>query len=109
MKAPYLENGSTGFTDPATGEWQCTGSQMGRRDAIPEDYATVRKLHLRRVRIDSGGYDPGGAYWGNGNGWLYCAWGESDTEQCHAFFRAQNRADAKRQALGGFPNATFHR
>lgn len=24
------------------------------------------RFHLRQVRLDSGGYDPGGAYWGHG-------------------------------------------
>lgn len=110
MKAPFLENGSTGFTLP-DGSWQCTGSQMGRRDAIPDDYATVRKLHLVRVPMVGGDYDPGGAYWGGGIGVspLYCAYGESDTEQVHAFFRATSRADAKARAVSAFPNASFYR
>lgn len=31
------------------------------------------KVHLRGIRLDSGGYDPGGAYWGTG-GWLWEAY-----------------------------------
>lgn len=36
------------------------GASMGRRDEIAEAYK-VRKIHLQRVPINQGGYDPGGA------------------------------------------------
>lgn len=38
------------------------GASMGRTSDLPTD--TEATLHLRRVPLDSGGYDPGGAYWG---------------------------------------------
>ena len=54
------------------------GASMGRRDNITEALA-VEKLHLQRVRLDSGGYDPGGAYWGHGAP-LFVAWGDGTEE-----------------------------
>ena len=41
------------------------GASMGRPDCINEA-DTVVKILLERVRLDSGGYDLGGAYWGHG-------------------------------------------
>ena len=39
------------------------GAAMGRPD---HNGALQAKLHLARVRINQGGYDSGGAYWGTG-------------------------------------------
>lgn len=82
---------------------------MGRRSNIPRDYDGER-LKLRQVPIRQG-YDPGGAYWGNGTP-LYCAWGESATEQMEIYVRARNRYAAKvavSVALLAQCNPTFHR
>lgn len=98
MKPPFLSNGST-YCFGADGERICTGSQMGRRDAIPPDRKTVSKLHLVRVPMSPcGAYDKGGAYWGIGSAPLWCAYGESETEQAHCFTRASNRTNAKAKA-----------
>ena len=92
MKAPYQENGlSYGYG--SDGGRVCTGARMGRRSIIPADYSG-EKLHLRRVPLDRGGYDPGGAYWGHGSP-LWCAWGQTATEQMQVFTRAKDRATAK--------------
>lgn len=109
-KFPYTENGTRSFINDA-GQRVCTGAMMGRCDSIPADAATVAKLHLRRVPFVSGDYDQGGAYWGGGRGTLplFCAWGESATEQAVAYFRAIDRAHARAQALTHFPNAKFFR
>ena len=96
MKSPTrkLPSGLTGFTD-GDGEWHCTGSQMGRCNFLPSDNATVRKLHLVRLRMSADGcYDSGGAYWGQGAP-LY--WAYVDSTPVEAFFRASDRADARRQ------------
>lgn len=84
------------------------GSSMGRRDNITEVTFPV-KFHLERVLLDSGGYDNGGAYWGNGCGWLYYAHGDGAEEVQEMFFRAHNRDDAKTQVRAAFPNCTFYR
>ena len=109
---PWTRNGLRYFTNDV-GEEVCTGAQMGRRDNIPNDYATVRKLHLRLVPlVDGGCYDKSGAYWGSNRrtaSSLYCAWGESDTEQVEVYFRARDRYDARMQARAAFPSTTFYR
>lgn len=83
------------------------GASMGRPSCIGEA-GTVKKLHLERVRLDSGGYDLGGAYWGHGEP-LYVAWGDGLEEAQEFFIRASDRDGAKEQARALFPNATFYR
>lgn len=98
MKPPYTTNGLIYGYGP-NNETVCRGSAMGRANCIPADY-NGEKLHLRRVPLNSGGYDPGGAYWGTGTP-LYCAYGETETEQLQVFIRAalRNEAIAKLQTL----------
>ena len=79
------------------------GASMGRRDTITEPL-TVEKIHLERVRLDSGGYDPGGAYWGHGAP-LFVAWGGGQ----EMFFRAGDRDEAKEIVKGIFKNVKFYR
>lgn len=47
------------------------GAPMGRHSA-PDLDTTRGTVQLFKVKLDSGGYDDGGAYWGHG-GPLYCA------------------------------------
>ena len=106
MKFPTrkLSSGLTGFYD-ANIKWHCTGSAMGRRNCIPSDAATVRKLHLVRLRMSADGcYDSGGAYWGQGAP-IYWAYDDGGTAE--AFFCASDRANARRQARALFPHARF--
>jgi len=112
MKKPFEYNGAT-YCQGADGQRICTGSQMGRRNARPADFHTVKKLHLVRVPMSPcGAYDKGGAYWGCSGGSvapLWCAWGESETEQAHCFTRAFTRGAAKLNVLCEFPNAKFYK
>ena len=79
------------------------GASMGRRDTdIPRN--TTAKLRLYRVPLNSGGYDPGGAYWGTGTP-LYCAELNTDESTMIEYFRAYDREDAKSR----FPSARFYR
>ena len=84
MKPPYLH------------KVNCTyGAPMGRPEYLPRHYNGER-LHLRRVPLNSGGYDPGGAYWGHGLP-LYCAYGDTDCdtgEPVELYTRALDRDDA---------------
>lgn len=64
MNPPYLRKVNTTY-----------GAPMGRTEYLPRHYNGER-LHLRRVPLNSGGYDPGGAYWGTGLP-LYCAYGHT--------------------------------
>lgn len=84
MKPPYLR------------KVNCTrGAPMGRPEYLPRHYNGER-LHLRRVPLNSGGYDPGGAYWGTSMP-LYCAYGHTDCdigEPVELYARAPSRAAA---------------
>lgn len=65
------------------------GAPMGRREFGPmPDHG--RKIRIFRVRIDSGGYDDGGAYWGAGKP-LFCA---TDNADYRRFIRADSRLSA---------------
>lgn len=61
---------------------------MGRGywDGIPAD----KSVRVFRLPLDSGGYDPGGAYWGSGES-LYCA---TDGQAYREFVRASSRKAA---------------
>lgn len=82
------------------------GAPMGRpaKGAEPDE-----ALYLQRVRVNSQGYDAGGAYWGiatrGGPGHLYIAF--SDTFTMH--LRAWDRDKAKREVLALHPRAKFKR
>jgi hypothetical protein len=66
------------------------GAPMGRWHS-PDDVKPAGKVRLFRVRLDSGGYDDGGAYWGAPND-LYCA--QDDSRDYQRFTRAQSRESA---------------
>lgn len=67
--------------------------------SLPQN--TAAKLRLYRVKINSGGYDERGRYWGVGAP-LYFA---EDGDGNHRALRAASRAAAKAQ----FPNAKWYR
>jgi hypothetical protein len=64
------------------------------------------KLSLQRIRLNSGGYDPNGTYFGWGAP-LY--WYANDEGTVDAMLRASSRAEAKRKVLEKYPNAHFYR
>jgi hypothetical protein len=65
------------------------GAPMGRASfGTPEQ--AENKIRVFRVRLDSGGYDDGGAYWGTGQA-LFCATDDADFRQ---FVRASGRLSA---------------
>lgn len=78
------------------------GAPMGRPDKAQD---TGLRMHLRRVRINSGGYDDGGAYWGLGAP----LWAYDDGENDWSYLRARTRDDAKAKILERFPDAKFYR
>ena len=84
-------NIKTGFMgDPSRGA--AMGRSSGRIDAADLPY---RSVYLSRVKLDSGGYDDGGAYWGIGQP-LYCAYSDDYCEYCE-YVRASSRSDAVNQ------------
>ena len=83
------------------------GAAMGRPTVMPEDRLNWDgKLFLRRVRLNSGGYDCNGTYFGLGDP-LYWA---ADADGTVDFMtRATDREDAKTAVLQLLPNARFFR
>lgn len=87
------------------------GAPMGRHGSpLGEGPRSVR---LFRVRLNSGGYDDGGAYWGHSRGEaLYCARCDEGGQE---FVRAASRLQAiaalgiEAQALKSAPRAAFER
>jgi len=73
------------------------GAPMGRREC--RDIKPVFKS-VSCVRINHGGYDSGGAYWGIGKP-LYML--TQDDSEFRVFLRADSRADAmKKSGLAGY-------
>lgn len=71
------------------------GAPMGRSETRAAWYAYPHKsIRLYRVRINSGGYDDGGAYWGISQP-LYCAEGSATDDR--QFVRACDREDAAKR------------
>ncbi len=63
-------------------------------------------FHLRRVRLDAGGYDSGGAYWGLGLALYYFQGPVSDID---GFVRAKSRDEAKAEVRAIHKHARFFR
>lgn len=82
------------------------GAPMGRRNCLPQNLQG--RLHLRRVPMCDGDYDPGGAYWGGGRGTLplWCAW---DAHGEAYYLRAASREAAKQTILELADDVTFYR
>ena len=123
---PPLSNGSTYFTNEH-GEKVCTGSQMGRRDTLPETRegrALPCKLRLVRLSWVDGDYDAGGAYWGATRernprphsramgrplNHIFRALGDVGEERAELFVRAATRCQARAAILAKLPAARFYR
>lgn len=79
------------------------GAPMGRAE---RHGGGTHKVSLRRVRVNRGGYDAGGAYWGIGQP-LY--WYANEDDTVSAFLRAADREEAKASIRAKYPAATFYR
>lgn len=68
------------------------GAPMGRVSTNPRELeAPPGKLYLQRLRLDQGGYDSGGAYWGIGDP----MWVATDHGNTTVFVRSATRNGAK--------------
>lgn len=65
-----------------------------------------KPVYLRKLKINSGGYDEGGAYWGLGQP-VY--WASLDDPEFSVTVRAHSRADAKNQISRMYPGIRFKR
>lgn len=89
------------------------GASLGRPQRLGSALHRDNRIlfHLARIRLDRGGYDPGGAYWGH-SGELYEAW--DDHGEAYMTFRVYpqwggGREAAKAQVRLTYPNARFYR
>lgn len=83
------------------------GAALGRH-TYEGDPSFAGKLVLRRIYLDSGGYDPNGTYWGHGRS-LYWFANHEVEPPIDGMFRADSREDAKEQIRARYPKARFYR
>ena len=88
--------------------YSAAGSSMGRGSDWPERDAEPRRVKVWKIRINSQGYDDGGAYWGIGSP-LYCCEFEDDEFVRTQYVRARHRDAAKEIVRQTIPNARFYR
>ena len=83
------------------------GAAMGRHSYHAEDPTTFAgRLFMRRVRLDSGGYDPNGTYFGVGNP-LY--WVSSEDSAVDFMLRGVDREAARADVLRKYPKAKIRK
>ena len=80
------------------------GAALGRAREGDKASDAPMKFNLMRVRLDRGGYDPGGAYWGLPSDLYFACCGETEF-----YLRAKSRDAAKAEVCKDFPNARFYR
>lgn len=68
------------------------GAPMGRHGDNPANLQDVKRLHCKH-QGGNGGYDRGGAYWGNPCN-VFAVWGRIDGEIVCCYVRANNRLEA---------------
>lgn len=87
------------------------GAPMGAHE-VHAPSGTKIKFRLCKVRLNNGGYDSLGRYWGVGGDQLYVADGTALVAAApnpYFHLRAISRADARNQVLAKYPNARFYR
>jgi len=80
------------------------GAALGRHSYHNRDKDEAVKLFLSKVRIDNGGYDSNGTYFGHD---IPLYWYADEDLMIDDVLRAKNRNDAKQQILEKYPNAKF--
>ncbi len=103
MSPNYSDNAPSGYMNNPK-----RGAAMGRPSIAPaaDDAAQSPKVTLQRVHLDSGGYDPTGAYFGHGSP-LY--WAATEDGALDITFRAADRDAAKAHVRDVMPGARFCR
>ena len=84
------------------------GADMGRA-AKPGPADLPYKFHLQRLRIDAGGYDQGGAYWGLGAPLFWVCDDATHSAPVEMFLRAPDREAVKSKIRESYPAARFYR
>jgi hypothetical protein len=78
------------------------GAAMGRATVKGEPTSYDGRLSLRRVRLDNGGYDPNGTYFGTGVPLYWCSNEEGTVD---FMIRAKDRTDALWHVAQWYPKA----
>jgi hypothetical protein len=78
------------------------GAALGR--SAHHSTAEGGKFFLRKVRLDNGGYDANGTYFGHGDPLYWC----TDCDEVDFVFRAESRAAARAHVLEQYPEARFY-
>lgn len=81
------------------------GAPMGRHTGPDYLETCAGPLYLRRIPLNSGGYDAGGAYWGLGQPLYYV----EDQDGNSQFLRASSRGAAKKAIAERWEGARFYR
>lgn len=82
------------------------GAALGRPTVRDHDSDFADRIYLRRIRIDSGGYDPNGTYYGIGEP-LY--WAASEDNDIDFTFRAGSRDEAVAKVREHYPKAKIRK
>lgn len=91
------------------------GAPMGRASDHLEGLIILEtdpRFTLRRIRLNNGGYDSGGAYWGLGEPlfwWAIELREDGSRDECSGFLRAQSREGAKQLITSIHRHARFFR
>ncbi len=62
------------------------------------------KLYLRKIRLNAGGYDSNGTYFGHGSPLYWCSSADNEID---FMIRAPNRFEAEMNILQQYPKAKF--
>ncbi len=85
------------------------GAAVGRGSILDPDRELRGPFTLRRVYLDSGGYDPNGTYFGHGSPLYWYALTNSDGETIvDAMVRAVSRDAAQVKIRQEYPAAVFY-
>ena len=100
----YKDNDPKGWCGDMT-----RGAALGRTTKRG-DILYNGKMHLRRVRLDNGGYDCNGTYFGHGEPlFWYAADSENPDDVIDGMIRAKTREAAKEKVLEEYPDVKFYR
>lgn len=104
MIADYKKNDPRGWGgDPSR------GAALGRATIADAPTNQPIKLYLRRVRLDSGGYDRNGTYFGVGTPLYWVSGEDAEGNEVDYMVRAYDRDDAKDEVRKRYPLARFYR
>ena len=103
MRPDYSDNDPKGWCgDPAR------GAALGRDPRHADDTNAPVKLYLRKVRLNGGGYDANGTYFG-ATRWSDVYWYADASGEVDGTCRAGSRTLAKEQITALYTSATFYR